>query len=460
MKKIGDCMWWVMGGMHCAARLGLCATVVLLALSLLAPVSAHSEWKQHIVVQANGNAAPFELPAQLQIVTERWNRVVAVPYLAYMPEKDRLLMLVSCDYPHQAMTLISDDRGSSWSAPRYVHTGPDGKGDTGMGVGLTYLGAGKALLFAGPQCWFSHDYGESWDGSIAVPKLPERQTWNLWDPVFVDRNAAGSIVRLVVGGYSMDTALWESGGTGYSNGYARFSMDEGQSWIETVKPPEWHGASEITFVRANNGDLVAACRTDKPTRIKETLDHYEGLATSVSKDNGRTWSPLNRLYEWGRHHPSMVVTPPGDIVMTYVVRKGYIDTPDGFPQFGIEAVISHDHGQTWDLDHRYILHRWQGNRKGPNSWWPSSQATSTVLLPDGAILTAFGTGYRSRPDDDSQNAPRDVGLVSWRLNDKPVNDQHTICSAAFDSDLRNVLDPTLNPQGHKDIKNVFLPYVQ
>jgi len=58
------------------------------------------------------------------------------------------------------------------------------------------------------------------------------------------------------------------------------------------------------------------------------------------------------LYEYGRHHPSLVLMPDGDIVMTYVVRKGgYVDSKDGFPQFGVEAIVSHDHGRTWDLDH-------------------------------------------------------------------------------------------------------------
>ena len=31
--------------------------------------------------------------------------------------------------------------------------------------------------------------------------------------------------------------------------------------------------------------------------------------------------------------------------------KGYVNTPDGFPQFGIEAMFSRDNGRTWDLDH-------------------------------------------------------------------------------------------------------------
>jgi len=37
----------------------------------------------------------------------------------------------------------------------------------------------------------------------------------------------------------------------------------------------------------------------------------------------------------------------------------------------------------------------------------SSQSTSTVLLPNGTILTAFGGG----------EGPRDVGLIRWQVYD-------------------------------------------
>ena len=127
--------------------------------------------------------------------------------------------------------------------------------------------------------------------------------------------------------------------------------------------------------------------------------------------------------------------------MTYVVRLGYVDDQNGLPQFGIEAVVSHAHGVTWDLDHRYLLHVWSGQRRGETYWWPSSHATSSVLLSDGSILTAFGTGYRIKAGPQQPQAPRDAGLVRWRLNTARVNDERAIRDAAFDSDLRNVFDP-------------------
>jgi hypothetical protein len=60
------------------------------------------------------------------------------------------------------------------------------------------------------------------------------------------------------------------------------------------------------------------------------------------------------------------------------------------------------------------------NLSGPQAWWASSQATSTVLLPDGNPVTAFGTGFRSQSNAQGMSSQRDVVLVQWRLNEKSV----------------------------------------
>ena len=405
--------------------------------------NADAAWKSHRVRERNGDAGCFSISADFQILTETWERVVAVPYIVFMPERNRLLMLVSCDYPHQAMVLWSDDLGEHWSPPKFVHTGEDGQPDTGMGGALAYLGGGKVTLLA-TQRWLSEDYGESWKSLGLVPPAPDGKPWNVWDPLFVDRDRiTGTITRLIETGYTMDHALWASGaGPGYSQGYIRCSTDSGMTWSQATQVPEWDGVSEVALVRALNGVLIAACRTDKPEDFPETMDHYEGLAVSISKDDGKTWSALNRLYAWGRHHPSMVVMPDGKIIMTYVVRMGYTTSGNEYPRFGIEAILSHDNGQSWDLDHKYILHYWNANRVDENSWWASSQATSTVLLPDGSLLTAFGTGYRTQPGEKGP-APRDVGLIKWRLIDRPLNNDRRIREALPDSDIRNVFDPDI-----------------
>ncbi len=49
--------------------------------------SRASGWQSHEVRQLAGKTGGVRLPARFQIVTESWNRVVAVPYLVNMPEK-------------------------------------------------------------------------------------------------------------------------------------------------------------------------------------------------------------------------------------------------------------------------------------------------------------------------------------------------------------------------------------
>ena len=109
------------------------------------------------------------------------------------------------------------------------------------------------------------------------------------------------------------------------------------------------------------------------------------------------------------------------------MRRGYPEDGDGFPQFGIEAVVSHDNGATWDMDHRFILYHYSGTSylkasdpELDGAWrcgTPSaSQSTSTILMPDGSFLTAFGLGYRrSHPSPHTIKGPYDIGLVEWRL---------------------------------------------
>jgi len=417
-----------------------CLSIGLLALAAMASSRA-DDWKAHEIRQLAGKSPAVRLPAKHQIVSERWNRVAAVPYIVYIPEKDRLLMLVSCDYPHHAEVLFSDDRGATWGNPKPAITAKDGMPLPALGTSLCYLGGGNVLLYAGTR-WFSRDYGQTWKESVAVAPTHEGKPWAIWDPPLVERDKTGKLVRLTETGY-------EQSGHTDSQAFLRSSIDGGATWSPAAKIAQWKGANEVALLRAANGHLVAACRTIIPVRLQsESLDHLEGLGISISTDDGHTWSDVRKLFDWGRHHPSLILLSSGDIVMTYVVRKGYVDSPDGFPQFGIEAAVSHDHGQTWDLDHRYLLETWVGNRKGsnqnlpgPQAWWASSQATSTVLLPDGNLLTAFGTGYRSQPNAQGLPSPRDIGLVQWRLNEQPVGPDRRIRDATSDSDLRNRLDP-------------------
>ena len=290
-------------------------TWIAVVLVLAAPAVAAAQWQTHEVRHLNGRAAAFRLPAKLQIVTEKWNRVVAVPYIVYMPEKDRLLMLVGvrlsalCVRPDQRRSRGHVDRAAAGRRRR------PGQGVRAMGTSLAYLGGGRAMLYAGsggigggPARWFTQDFGQTWGNPVPIAPTPEGKPWYTWDPPLVERDATtGKVTRLVETGYTW----WKPPEVtfGHQQGYLRLSTDEGKTWSEAVKVPEWQAVSEVALLRAANGDLVAACRTDMPRRMEGDIDHAEGLGVSISKDNGRTWSAVERLYEWGRHHPAMILMP-------------------------------------------------------------------------------------------------------------------------------------------------------
>ncbi len=409
---------------------------------IISAVDPTPGWLEYTIERMNGSDGRTSLPALFQLVTAKWGHENAqMPNLVYMPEKKRLLLTIEYGPPTvRTVVIYSDDFGATWSQRRWLHVDAQGKPDVGVTAGLTYLGNG--FLTTSPESgtrYFSRDYGMTWTETSPVPKAANGRELYHWDPLLVDRDKSGRIVRLAEVRWNETGALRDDPKSKYSQAYIWFSTDLGKSWSKEASVPAWHGVNEVALVRARNGDIVAACRTDNPVRFTGELDLYSGMGVSISQDNGGTWSDLNRLYEYGRHHPSLIVLPNGNIVMPYVVRIGYPDAKNGFPRFGIEAVISRDNGKTWDLDHKYILAYWTGKVSGRNSWWGLSQTTSTVRLPDGALLTAFGTGFRN--ESTQPWCKMDVGLVRWRVSDQPANSDRTIRDALFDSELRNKFDP-------------------
>lgn len=369
--------------------------------------------REHVVLQLDGEKKPISRPAEMQWISQPWNGENAqMPYLVHLPEKDRLLMLVQCGQPIHSALITSDDRGKTWSPRQWLSVDAAGQ-PSGVGLGLTRLGRQELLAFPEDlkSFWRSTDHGQTWKSSAGMRSGSEHYAW---DPLLVVRDAKGQIARVAQGCWAPTGVAWGSADAPYSQAHFRTSSDEGRTWSDAAKVPHWLGVNEVHMIAAANGYWVAACRTDYPARFARfQFDHYGGLGVSISKDQGKTWSELKQLYEWGRHHPSLVLLPNQNLLMTYVVRLGYPNNAEGLPQFGVEAMISRDHGQTWDFGHRYILAAWTGNLKDERSWFCSVQSTSTVLLPDGTLLTAFGTGFRNTAD--ATRCKMDVALTKWRL---------------------------------------------
>jgi hypothetical protein len=370
--------------------------------------------RDHVVLRLNAEQKPARRPAEMLWISQGWDGENAqMPYLVFVPEKDRVMMLVQCGQPIHSAVVTSADQGGRWSPRQWLSVDIAGR-PNGVGLGLTYLGAGKLLAF--PEdlktLWTSSDYGQIWKGTGASEPGAEKYAW---DPLLVVRGVGARVERVAQAVWRPTGVAWGSPEAPYSQAYFRTSADEGQTWSTAAKVPQWLGVNEVSMIVAGNGDWVAACRTDYPKRFAHLqFDHYGGLGISISKDRGKTWTEVKRLYEWGRHHPSMVLLPDKRILMTYVVRLGYPNNAQGFPQFGVEAVISSDNGRSWDFGHRYVLATWAGTLKDERSWFCSVQSTSTILLPGGAVLTAFGTGFGNAAE--ATRCKMDVALLRWRLD--------------------------------------------
>ena len=142
----------------------------------------------HVVLRLNGEKKPASRPAQMQWISQPWNGENAqMPYLVYLPEKDRMLMLVQCGQPIHSALVTSADHGKTWSARHWLSVDTNGQ-PNGVGFGLTYLGGGKLVAF--PEdlktLCTSADYGQTWKSTAASEPGSEKYAW---DPLLVVRGA-------------------------------------------------------------------------------------------------------------------------------------------------------------------------------------------------------------------------------------------------------------------------------
>ncbi|MAE66567.1 MAG: hypothetical protein CMJ18_20040 [Phycisphaeraceae bacterium] len=359
-------------------------------------------WKPHFIRRGDGRGGCTCDAAQMQLMPLYEGRLIAPYGLAAMGDGRIVCVGIAWgtdqDQPEQALVTLSDDEGATWGeyiALPGIHCRP---------VMLAYLGRGVVTFEAGDTTerfrMFSHDYGRTWDERINVPPAPTGQPLGFEGNPLVERDSDGNAVSLVQIGQTLEGAAphWKI------NEYVRWSRDGGRTWPRVVRPEPWHttetyagetydvGASEGSLVRAANGDLVAALRTFSPTWFAEHpyyQDSLEGTAVSISKDDGATWSPMQTVFESGRHHANLVRLPDDDLVMTVIRRVDFHGNRLAGYRRGCDAVVSHDHGATWDVEHLIVIDDFPYCRGG---FWIDGQCghLCSELLSDGSILTGYG----------------------------------------------------------------------
>ncbi len=306
---------------------------------------------------------------------------------------DGRLVLVATAWVHQnnvetPIILHCDDEGRTWSEPREISI-------HGTLVSLR----GKKLMVCDDQVIVSDDAGESWSEPepFGPARLPDGKACYHHGTMAVEGERVASIHCYTCPPYG------PTGWTAYS--VLRLSNDLGRTWGDPIPlPPEWC-TSEGSVTRAKDGALVASFRTAQALGLPSYCDAWRRITTARSMDDGQTWTHHQVHFDYGKVHSELLTLSNGDIVMTYAVRMGELD---GQMYHGVEAVLSHDHGKTWDWDKRFILFRWAMGQ--------SMHSPVSVPLSDGRILTMFLYTYDASYGQGSIGL-QNLGLVSavfWR----------------------------------------------
>lgn len=234
----------------------------------------------------------------------------------------------------------SRDGGKTWSRPRVIVDSPvddrnpalmklpDGRLLLLYSEASTYKPDGSFDIASGSYELFlteSADLGKTWTPKRAIPA-----------PDF--KNPSGYGQGIVLSNGDLIIPLYAN-----RTGFLR-SRDQGKTWqaITICK-----GYSETAIIEIAPGKLFAAMRDN-------------GLSGSFSDDFGETWSQPQRITERELHPASLVKLSNGNLLMCYGVRV---------PPFGVGAALSRDNGKTWSPNDRVLL-AWDG--QSPDCGYPSA----------------------------------------------------------------------------------------
>ena len=295
--------------------------------------------------------------------------VIASGWLEASPTDERTCFII-----------FSDDEGQSWSQPRALHRGLERPEPINLG--------GQRLLIIpnddpGFTC-HSQDGGNTWSEKTPFPTLPDGRVTPRHGTVLVEGQTLSGIFMVEDGA---DESDWTA------SALIRRSRDGGRTWSEGIWLPRQWQVSEGALARARDGALVAALRTAQAPGMPSYCDHWRRLTTARSLDEGLTWTDHQVHFDYGKVHSGLVTLSNGDLLLTYAARMGEVD---GEIYHGIEAVLSRDHGKTWDWHNRFILFRWAMHQ--------SMHSPVSVELADGRILTIFLFHYDAPWDQGSFNA--------------------------------------------------------
>ena len=379
------------------------------------PATERTGWLPHHVRQGDDGGGWVWRPARRQVLKQPGSDHTMPFGLVHM-DNGEIALICSWErrgQPTRPIIAFSRDGGDTWTD---FHVVP---GAGGRPINLTYHGGGT-LSFVTGRRYYSHDYGRTWPENVPHPPTSTGRTFHLEGNAWVDRDATGRATAILELGWHY--APGKRHPVDDATVVFRRSRDGGHTWSDEVAPPQWkfelthkgktwlRGVSEGAIVRAANGWLVAALRSDIPPHFLDGPhdDSLEGTAISISRDDGRTWSDMNILFYAGRHHANLQRMPNGDLVCVMIVRTDIADGKLASHRRGCDALVSHDHGLTWNLERRFELDAFDYLR--PDYWVDGKCGhIGSVALPDGDVISAYG-----------HYLPGAAVLVKWRPDAGPV----------------------------------------
>lgn len=271
------------------------------------------------------------------------------------------------------------------------------------------VGKYRIVANSGSEYHISEDMGITWSSSTSFPTLPDGR------PLYSD-----TAYSPLIDGDSLTYMLWApvaNGLDGAANWSSKLftqavlitlnSVTGTWSGLEYL-PLEWN-ANEGSVTRNKSGELVIAYRTQYISDIAPT-DSWMGLAVVKQTRDEKgilTWGIPKQIEDIGHVHTSFNWLSTGDLLLTYAVRMGQLD---GKVSHGIECVVSHDQGETYDWNHKYIVARFDN---------ALAHSPSSIQLGDGRILTTYMDDIvGSWVDDGSNTSVHALGKVSstiWEI---------------------------------------------
>ena len=287
----------------------------------------------------------------------------------------------------------SKDGGGTWGERQVVvdHPGSDDRE-----ASLTQLRDGTLLL----TWWENPNYDES--GVYRVPSpAPERRvevwrsrdaghSWVPWGrvdyrPIFSAISVSDPVVELP-GGRLLMPAQVKDRQEEKQGSALFFSDDSGKTW-GFLSIIAWSPVSPLVYAGDYSEPSITITRCGKVLAMLRTRNGNH--VQVVSEDGGTTWGSPREIDLESRGHPANLITlSNGDILCSYGHRQRHTflgpsaqgDSGQDQPSW-VGIAVSHDEGETWPQEERYILRDDLHNA--------DTGYLSSVQLRDGRILTQY-----------------------------------------------------------------------